>query len=127
MFDLILYAIPFFTVTLFLEMASFFLPDDDERGLRTTTAQRVSRWGVGNVAVNAGWKLGAVRLAYVYELSPASLRLRRQSVDLGGIGGSSPTTSSTHHRTHHTIRIFWASHVVHHPASTSLSTALRQP
>jgi sterol desaturase/sphingolipid hydroxylase (fatty acid hydroxylase superfamily) len=33
-----------------------------------------------------------------------------------------------YHRTHHTIRVFWASHVVHHSSQRyNLSTALRQP
>ena len=129
MFDLILYAIPFFTVTLFLEMASFyFLPDDDERGYELRDSTTSLAMGLGNVAVNAGWKLVVVLFVYaaVYELSPLSLP---PTIRGPGWHCSSPTTSSTTGITAPTTRSGSSG-----PATSCISsehhnpsTALRQP
>ena len=129
MFDLILYAIPFFTVTLFLEMASFyFLPDDDERGYELRDSTTSLAMGLGNVAVNAGWKLVVLFVyAAVYELSPLSLPADNPWTWVA-LFFADDFIYYWYHRTHHTIRIFWASHVVHHSSEHyNLSTALRQP
>ena len=126
--DLILYAIPVFLLSLVLEWASYrFLPDDDERGYeRRDTATSLSM-GVGNVVVGAGWKFVTLAVfAGAYAVSPYHL------------SASDPLTWVLlflvedfsyywFHRVHHEVRVFWASHVVHHSSQFyNLSTALRQ-
>ncbi|MBD0021964.1 sterol desaturase family protein [Gordonia pseudamarae] len=129
MFDLILYAIPVFALCLFLEMASFyFLPDDDERGYELRDSSTSLAMGLGNVAVNVGWKLVVLAVyAAVYQLSPLSLPADNPWTWVV-LFVADDFIYYWYHRTHHTIRIFWASHVVHHSSEYyNLSTALRQP
>ena len=129
MVDLILYAVPVFIGLLILEWLSFrFLPDDDELGYELRDSATSLTMGVGNVIINIGWKL-VVLVVYsgAYLLAPVHL------------SASNPWTWVAlfladdfayywYHRTHHTIRLFWASHVVHHSSERyNLSTALRQP
>ena len=64
MFDVILYAIPFFVLAMILEVVSFrFLPDDDRDGATLGYEFRDTRtsliMGAGSVLINAGWKLVA--------------------------------------------------------------------
>ena len=129
MFDLILYAIPVFALCLFLEMAPFyFLPDDDERGYELRDSSTSLAMGLGNVAVNVGWKLVVLAVyAAVYQLSPLSLPADNPWTWVV-LFVADDFIYYWYHRTHHTIRIFWASHVVHHSSEYyNLSTALRQP
>lgn len=129
MVDVIIFAIPVFVVLLFLEWLSFrLLPDDDELGYELRDSVTSLTMGVGNVVVNIGWKLVVVVVyGAAYLMAPIHL------------SASSPWTWIAlfllddfayywYHRTHHTIRVFWASHVVHHSSERyNLSTALRQP
>ncbi len=129
MFDLIQTAIPFFVLALALEAASYYLlPDDDELGYEVRDAATSVSMGLGNVIVNLGWKLVVVATyAAAFVLSPFAW------------AADNPWTWVVlffaddflyywYHRTHHTIRVFWASHVVHHSSQFyNLSTALRQP
>ena len=129
MFDLIRSAIPVFVLLLAVEAASYYwLPEDDELGYdRRDTATSLSM-GIGNVIVNLGWKLVVVAVyAALYLVAPWHLP------------ADSPWTWVAlfvlddvvyywYHRTHHTVRVLWASHVVHHSSEFyNLSTALRQP
>lgn len=128
MVDLIVYAIPAFAALLLVEAISFKVAQrEDLRGYeRRDTATSLSM-GLGNVAVNAGWKLVVVVIyAAVYELTP--LRIPTEAVwawvllffldDLAYYW---------FHRISHEVRVFWASHVVHHSSQYfNLSTALRQ-
>ncbi|UGT61364.1 sterol desaturase family protein [Nocardia asteroides] len=129
MFDLILHAVPVFVLCLALEAASFrFLPDEDELGYEFRDARTSIGMGLGSVVVNAGWKLALVAvLAAAYTVSPLHLpadtwwfwALLFLADDLAFY---------CYHRTHHTVRVLWASHVVHHSSRFfNLSTALRQP
>ncbi|GAA1092760.1 sterol desaturase family protein [Tsukamurella spumae] len=128
MFDIILPAIPVFVVLLVVEYLSFRLrPDDHELGYDIRDSRTSLTMGIGNVVINIGWKMvSLVVLAAAFMISPFSL---------------SPTNPLTwvilffaddflyywFHRTHHTIRILWASHVVHHSSRYfNFSTALRQ-
>ncbi|WP_183094823.1 sterol desaturase family protein [Nocardioides stalactiti] len=129
MFDLILHAIPVFAVCLVLEAVSFyFLPDDDELGYETKDARTSLVMGLGNVVVNLGWKLVVLAaLAAVYSLSPLHLPTDNPWIWVA-LFFADDFVYYWYHRTHHTIRIFWASHVVHHSSEFyNLSTALRQP
>lgn len=129
MFDLIQAAIPVFVLMLVVEAVSFYLlPDDDELGYtKRDTATSISM-GLGNVVVNIGWKLVVVA-AYsaVYLVSPLRLPMDQWWVWVL-LFFADDFLFYWYHRTHHTIRIFWASHVVHHSSQHyNLSTALRQP
>ena len=129
MFDVIISAIPFFVVFLVLEGLSYYLlPDEDKPGYEFSDTRTSLIMGIGNVVVNIGWKL-VVLLAYtaVYAIAPVHL------------SATNPLTWIAllvvedfcfywYHRSHHTVRVLWASHVVHHSSEHyNLSTALRQP
>jgi len=131
-FDLILAAIPVFVVCLALEAASFhFLPDDDELGYEVRDSRTSLAMGLGNVFINIGWKL-VVLAAYaaVYLLAPIHLATSHTPNSPWAwvvLFVAEDFTYYWYHRTHHTIRVLWASHVVHHSSEFyNLSTALRQ-
>jgi sterol desaturase/sphingolipid hydroxylase (fatty acid hydroxylase superfamily) len=128
MFDLILAAIPVFVLGLAVEAVSFrFLPDDDERGYELRDAATSVSMGLGNVVVNIGWKLVVLAaFAAAYLVSP--IRLPADSPwTWVALFLAEDFVYYWYHRTHHTVRILWASHVVHHSSQFyNLSTALRQ-
>nr|WP_246377535.1 sterol desaturase family protein [Nocardioides ginsengisegetis] len=126
---MILHAIPVFVVCLVLEALSFhFLPDDDGIGYERRDSMTSLSMGLGNVVVNAGWKL-VVLAAYAatYLLAPVHLPADNPLTWVA-LFLADDLAYYWYHRTHHTIRVFWASHVVHHSSEFyNLSTALRQP
>ena len=129
MFDLILHALPVFAVCLILEAVSFyFLPDEDELGYERDDARTSLVMGLGNVVVNIGWKLVVLTaFAAAYTLSPIRLPADNPLTWVA-LFFADDFLYYWYHRTHHTIRVFWASHVVHHSSEFyNLSTALRQP
>lgn len=129
MVDIIIFAIPVFIAFLALEIASYYyLPDDEERGYNFRDSATSISMGLGNVAINIGWKIVVLAIyTGLYLIAPVHL------------SSSNPWTWVAlfllddlafywYHRTHHEIRVFWASHVVHHSSEYyNLSTALRQP
>ncbi|WP_278312497.1 sterol desaturase family protein [Lolliginicoccus levis] len=129
MFDLILHAVPVFVLLLAIEAFSFrWRPDEEQRGYDLRDARTSITMGLGNVVINLGWKLAVVAIyAAAYLLTPLQ------------VDPANPLTWVVlfflddflyywYHRTHHTIRVFWASHVVHHSSEYyNFSTALRQP
>ncbi|KRA37664.1 MULTISPECIES: sterol desaturase family protein [unclassified Nocardioides] len=129
MFDLILHAIPVFAICLALEAASFhWLPDDDELGFDRRDSATSLTMGLGSVFVNLVWKL-VVLAAYAgaFLLAPWELPADNPWVWVA-LFFADDFLYYWYHRTHHTIRVFWASHVVHHSSEFyNLSTALRQP
>ena len=129
MFDLVLHAIPVFVICLILEAASFyFLPDDDELGYEVRDSRTSISMGLGNVVVNIGWKLAVLAtFSAVYSISPIHLPANNPLTWIA-LFFIDDFAYYWYHRTHHTIRVFWASHVVHHSSEFyNLSTALRQP
>ena len=128
MFDLIQHAIPVFVICLVLEALSFrFLPDDDEVGYEIRDSRTSLTMGLGNVVINIGWKL-VVLAAYsaVYLVAPVHLPADNPLTWIA-LFVADDFVYYWYHRTHHTIRVFWASHVVHHSSEHyNLSTALRQ-
>ena len=129
MFDLIQAAIPVFVLMLVIEAASFYLlPDDDELGYEKKDAATSIAMGLGNVVVNIGWKLVVVATySAAYLLTPLRLPMDAWWAWVL-VFFLDDFFYYWYHRTHHTIRIFWASHVVHHSSEFyNLSTALRQP
>ncbi|GAA4114983.1 sterol desaturase family protein [Nocardioides fonticola] len=129
MFDLIRTAIPVFVLLLAVEAASYYLlPEDDELGYdRRDTATSLSM-GIGNVIVNLGWKLVVLATyAGLFLLAPWELPADNPWTWVA-LFFLDDFVYYWYHRTHHTVRVLWASHVVHHSSEYfNLSTALRQP
>lgn len=128
MFDLIAHAIPVFVVFLALEAVSYrFLPDDDELGYELRDARTSVSMGLGNVVINIGWKLVTLALyAAAYTVTPIRLPTDNPWTWVA-LFFADDFVYYWFHRTHHTVRVLWASHVVHHSSQFyNLSTALRQ-
>nr|WP_212763562.1 sterol desaturase family protein [Gordonia araii] len=112
-----------------LEYLSFrFLPDDDELGYNRRDTRTSLLMGLGNVIINLGWKLVVVAvLAGAYLVAPIHLSATNPLTWVV-LFFADDLAYYWYHRTHHTIRVLWASHVVHHSSTFyNLSTALRQP
>ena len=130
MFDLILYAIPFFVASLIVEWAAFRHDRDDHHEKlgyeRRDTATSLTM-GLGNVFINIGWKVAVVGIyAALYELTP--LRIPADAWWAWVLlFFADDLAYYWFHRVGHEVRVFWASHVVHHSSQHyNLSTALRQ-
>jgi sterol desaturase/sphingolipid hydroxylase (fatty acid hydroxylase superfamily) len=130
MFNLILYAVPFFLALLAVEWLSFRHTGDGDHDLKGYDAKDTATslsMGIGNLVINVGWKL-IVAAVYVgvYELTP----LRIPSHDWWAwvlLFFADDLAYYWFHRVSHEVRVFWASHVVHHSSEHyNLSTALRQ-
>ena len=129
MFNAILYAIPVFLLLLLLEGLSYrFLPDDDELGYEVRDSLTSVSMGVGNVIINVGWKVVVlVVYSWAYLLAPVHLSASNPWTWVA-LFVADDFVYYWYHRYHHTIRLFWASHVVHHSSQRyNFSTALRQP
>ncbi|WP_249010746.1 sterol desaturase family protein [Conexibacter sp. DBS9H8] len=133
MFNLILYAIPFFLATLAVEWLQFRHDRAEEResGLvgyaRADTLTSLAM-GIGNVITNTAWKVVVVAVyAALYELTP--LRISPAAWwAWPALFVADDVAYYAYHRASHRVRVFWASHVVHHSSQHyNLSTALRQP
>ena len=128
MSNLLLYAIPGFLLSLWLERLWASRVSGDIRGYETRDTLSSLAMGVGNVIISAFSTLGAVfvwRLAY-----------RHRVLDAAGWGAWSwpilflgeDLCYYWFHRAHHEVRVLWAAHVAHHSSQYfNLSTALRQP
>lgn len=124
MSPLVTYAIPAFIILLVLEGVVTTRRQMQAFAARDTATSLAM--GLGSVAVNLGWKLVLFgMMGWVHE---------RAAFELGN--GPAPwvalflledLTYYWFHRTHHEVRILWASHVVHHSSRRyNLATALRQ-
>lgn len=127
-FDVILYAIPVFVICMILEALAFrFLPDDDMPGYEPRDTATSLTMGIGNVLINIGWKT-VVLAAYAgaYLLAPFHLPADNPLTWIA-LFVADDFAYYWFHRAHHEIRVFWASHVMHHSSEHyNLSTALRQ-
>ena len=128
MVDLIVYAIPAFVLLLAVEYFSFkFAQREDLKGYEAQDTRASLSMGLGNVIINAGWKLVVlVTFAGLYELTP--LRIPEEAVWAWVLlFFLDDFAYYWFHRISHEVRLFWASHVVHHSSQHfNLSTALRQ-
>ena len=128
MIPAVLYAVPAFLLLIVIEAVSYrFLPDDDERGyeLRDTTTSL--SMGLGSQIIGFPWKLLTVgAFAALWTVAPVHLSpgdwwtwvILFFADDLAYYW---------FHRSHHEVRVLWASHVVHHSSVYyNFSTALRQ-
>lgn len=127
--EVILWAIPFFVVFMILEALSYRLhPDGGERGYEARDTRTSLAMGIGSVVINIGWKL-VVLAAYtgLYLLAPVHLPASHPLTWIA-LFVLEDLCFYWYHRSHHTVRVLWASHVVHHSSERfNLSTALRQP
>ncbi len=129
MVDLIVYAIPAFVVLLALELLAFKYAreDHDLVGYESRDTRTSLSMGGGNVVINAVWKL-VVLVAYagLYELTPLRMPADEWWTYVA-LFLADDLAYYWFHRVHHEMRVFWASHVVHHSSQHyNLSTALRQ-
>jgi sterol desaturase/sphingolipid hydroxylase (fatty acid hydroxylase superfamily) len=131
-FELILYAIPFFVATLLVEWLQFRHDTEERRaelvGYGTNDTVTSLAMGLGNVVTNTAWKVVVVAAyAGIYELTP--LRIPSDAWWAWvALFFADEVAYYWYHRLSHTVRLFWASHVVHHSSQHyNLSTALRQP
>jgi sterol desaturase/sphingolipid hydroxylase (fatty acid hydroxylase superfamily) len=131
--NLILDAIPFFLLAVGLELLVLRRAAGDDHGdgapigyeLHDTRTSLTM--GVGHVVIYSGWKL-VMLAAYagLYLLTPIRLDPGEWWVWVLLFFGDD-LCYYTYHRAHHRIRLFWATHVVHHSSQHyNLSTALRQ-
>lgn len=130
---LILTAIPFFLLTVALEAVALrhaaHEGDDpdaprgyDRRDTRTSLAM-----GIGHLFIGAAWKLvWTAILAAIYLASPVTLPTGAWWTWVL-LFFADDLAYYAYHRGHHRIRLFWATHIVHHSSQQyNLSTALRQ-
>jgi sterol desaturase/sphingolipid hydroxylase (fatty acid hydroxylase superfamily) len=130
MFNLILYAAPFFVALLAVEWLAFRHTGDHAPALAGYDARDTATslsMGAGNLVINVAWKLVVAAIyAGAYELTP----LRIPSGAWWAwvlLFFADDLAYYWFHRVSHEVRLFWASHVVHHSSRHyNLSTALRQ-
>lgn len=130
---LILSAIPFFLLTVGLEalilrhVAFEGRPDWAPKGYVLRDARTSITMGVGHLVIGAVWKLvWAAALAAIYLVSPVKLPTDAWWTWVA-LFFADDLAYYAYHRGHHRIRLFWATHVVHHSSEHyNLSTALRQ-
>ena len=131
---LILTAIPFFLLTVALEAlalrhAAHHGHDHEDAPVgyeRRDTATSLTM-GVGHLAIGAAWKLvWAAILAAIYTASPLKLPTDAWWSWVA-LFFADDLAYYAYHRGHHRVRLFWATHVVHHSSQHyNFSTALRQ-
>jgi sterol desaturase/sphingolipid hydroxylase (fatty acid hydroxylase superfamily) len=162
LFNLILYAIPFFLALIVVEFVQFRHDEAEKRelaqeqhsgegaaaadgpGFEAAQDQAARRWqlvgydkrdtatsltmGAGYAILNTLWKI-VVLAAYagIYELTPLRVPSDKWWAWVA-LFFADDIAYYWYHRASHRMRVFWASHVVHHSSEHyNLSTALRQP
>ena len=124
----VLWSVPMFILLMVVERVSYLLHrDDDELGYGLKDTATSITMGLGSLGWDVLWGLGtAVATLAVYTLTPLRIDFSWAALPLFLIAQDFCYYWS--HRSHHMIRILWASHVVHHSSQRfNLSTALRQP
>jgi len=134
---LILAAIPFFFLSMGLEAlalrhAAHENREDAEKagtafvGYEKNDTRTSLLMGTGHLFIAGAWKLAAAALyAAIYVVSPFQLPTEWWTFVL--LFFADDLSYYAFHRSHHRIRLFWATHVVHHSSTHfNLSTALRQ-
>ena len=124
----VLWSVPAFILLTVLEAISYRLhPDEDEVGYGGKDTATSLSMGLGSLGFDLLWGLvPAVVYSALYAATP--LRIGWAWPALIGCLIAQDFLYYWSHRSHHVIRILWASHVVHHSSQRfNLSTALRQP
>jgi sterol desaturase/sphingolipid hydroxylase (fatty acid hydroxylase superfamily) len=135
MIELAAYAAPFFLLMMFVEILAFrreakehAQEQRDLVGYESKDTRTSLTMGTGSVVINAFWHIVLIAVwAFAFELSPLEM-------DAGDwwiwplLFVLDDLAFYLYHRVGHEVRVFWASHVVHHSSEHyNLSTALRQP
>lgn len=130
---LIIGAIPFFLLSVALEALALRHAAHDENdparpvGYEARDTRTSLAMGVGHLFIAGGWKLiWTAILAAIYVVSPLHLPTDAWWTWVA-LFFVDDLAYYCYHRGHHRIRLFWATHVVHHSSQHyNLSTALRQ-
>ena len=129
---LIIGAIPFFLLSVALEALALrhAAHEQDEQapvGYETRDTRTSLAMGVGHLFIAGGWKLvWTAILAGIYVVSPLHLPTGAWWTWVA-LFFVDDLAYYAYHRGHHRIRLFWATHIVHHSSEHyNLSTALRQ-
>jgi sterol desaturase/sphingolipid hydroxylase (fatty acid hydroxylase superfamily) len=130
---LLLSAIPFFLVFIGIEVLALRHAAKEAAQERAAVGYELRdsatsiTMGFGHLVVGAGWKIVMVALyAGIYALSPFSLPTGAWWAWVA-LFFADDLAFYCYHRSHHRVRVFWATHVVHHSSEHyNLSTALRQ-
>jgi sterol desaturase/sphingolipid hydroxylase (fatty acid hydroxylase superfamily) len=126
--NVVTWAIPAFVLLVVIEVVSYYVhPDEDEVGYEVKDTFASLAMGLGSVFLDLLWKVPIVAVyVAVYELTPLRVPVLWWTVLLVLLAQDFCYYWS--HRSHHVVRLLWASHVVHHSSRRfNLSTALRQP
>ncbi|GAA2732441.1 sterol desaturase family protein [Actinocorallia aurantiaca] len=129
---MVLWAVPAFVLLLALEAVSYRLwPDEGELGFAGRDTATSLAMGLGSLGWDLLWSLpiavaNGLLFGWLYDLTPWTVPVTWQWIVVAVFVTDFFYYWS--HRTHHRVRILWASHVVHHSSRRyNLSTALRQP
>jgi sterol desaturase/sphingolipid hydroxylase (fatty acid hydroxylase superfamily) len=137
MINLIANAVPFFLLAVLVEFlalrhearegAAEAAAGDAPIGYELRDTRTSLTMGVGHLVIYSGWKLVMVAAyAGLYVISPLRLDPADPWVWVL-LFFADDLSYYAYHRAHHRIRLFWATHVVHHSSQHyNLSTALRQ-
>jgi sterol desaturase/sphingolipid hydroxylase (fatty acid hydroxylase superfamily) len=126
--NVVLWSIPAFILLTALEAVSYRLhPDKDEVGYAGKDTATSLSMGLGSLVFDIGWGIvPGIVYAAIYTATPLRVPIVWWALLLCLLGQDFCYYWS--HRSHHIVRILWASHVVHHSSQRfNLSTALRQP
>jgi sterol desaturase/sphingolipid hydroxylase (fatty acid hydroxylase superfamily) len=131
--NLIVNAIPFFLLSVAVEFLALRHDDHDEAdeakpvGYEAKDTRTSLAMGIGHLGIYSGWKLVmAAAYSALYLLTPLRMDPGNWWVWVILFFGDD-LSYYAYHRAHHRIRVFWATHVVHHSSQHyNLSTALRQ-
>jgi sterol desaturase/sphingolipid hydroxylase (fatty acid hydroxylase superfamily) len=128
--DLVLYAVPAFVFLLVCEWVSFKIATHESRELVGFEAKDTATsltMGAGSVVVGAIWGFAVIVLyAALYTLTPLRMPTDQWWTYVL-LFLADDLAYYWYHRVSHEVRVFWASHVVHHSSQHyNLSTALRQ-
>ncbi len=128
MAEVLYYAIPAFVALLAVEAISFVVARNEALvGYDLKDSATSISMGLGNVVINFGWKFVVlVVYAALYELTPLRIPAGAWWAWVL-LFFADDLAYYWFHRISHEVRVFWASHVVHHSSQHyNLSTALRQ-
>jgi sterol desaturase/sphingolipid hydroxylase (fatty acid hydroxylase superfamily) len=129
MSQLILYSIPAFFLTIWIEALYLRAARREGRrlvGYEARDTRTSLLMGVGNVIISGITKIGVVAIwAWLYQHRLITLPVAAWTWVL--LFFAEDLCYYAFHRTHHEVRFFWAAHVNHHSSTHyNLSTALRQ-
>lgn len=130
---LLLTAIPFFLLFIAIEYLALRHAAYEAKEERAAVGYELKdsatsiTMGLGHLVIGAGWKIVMVAFyAGIYALSPLRLPVDAWWTWVA-LFFADDLAYYCYHRGHHRVRLFWATHVVHHSSQHyNLSTALRQ-